>query len=132
MCRRNWKKPWHRTREKTAWYSSVAINYGGRDEIIRAVREIVKDVCEGKVRVQDIDQEFFESYLYTSGMPNPDLVIRPSGELRVSNFLLWQIAYSELWFSDCFWPDFTADMFEKALEEYAKRDRRYGGVNSVD
>ena len=65
-------------------------------------------------------------------MPNPDLVIRPSGELRVSNFLLWQIAYSELWFSDCFWPDFTADMFEKALEDYAKRDRRYGGVNSAD
>ena len=120
------------TRENDGMVLSVAINYGGRDEILRAVRGIVKDVCEGKARVQDIDQEFFESYLYTSGMPNPDLVIRPSGELRVSNFLLLQSAYSELWFSDCFWPDFTADMFEKALEDYAKRDRRYGGVNSVD
>ena len=126
------EKAVEQTRENDGMVLSVAINYGGRDEILRAVRGIVKDVCEGRARVEDIDQEFFESYLYTSGMPNPDLVIRPSGELRVSNFLLWQIAYSELWFSDCYWPDFTVEMFEKALEDYAKRDRRYGGVNSGD
>ncbi|NLO25338.1 MAG: isoprenyl transferase [Clostridiales bacterium] len=111
---------------------SVAINYGGRDEIIRAVKHIVADICAGKAGIEDIDQKFFEEYLYTKGIPSPDLVIRPSGELRISNFLLWQIAYSEFWFSDCYWPDFTAEMFEKALEDYARRDRRYGGVNSAD
>ncbi len=111
---------------------SVAINYGGRDEIIRAVKHIVADICAGKAGIEDIDQKFFEEYLYTKGIPSPDLVIRPSGELRISNFLLWQIAYSEFWFSDCYWPDFTTEMFEKALEDYARRDRRYGGVNSAD
>ncbi len=110
----------------------VAINYGGRDEIIRAVKGIVRDINAGKACIEDIDHSFFEGYLDTKGIPHPDLVIRPSGEFRISNFLLWQIAYSELWFSNCYWPDFTARMFEKALEDYAKRDRRYGGVNSVD
>ncbi|MDD2573166.1 MAG: isoprenyl transferase [Bacillota bacterium] len=111
---------------------SVAINYGGRNEILRAVKNIAEDICTGNAGIKDIDQHFFENYLYTRGMPNPDLVIRPSGELRISNFLLWQIAYSEFWFSDCYWPDFTTEMFEKALKDYARRDRRYGGVDSVD
>jgi undecaprenyl diphosphate synthase len=110
----------------------VAINYGGRDEIIRAVNNIARDVSEGKVNIQDINQGLFESYLYTKDIPHPDLVIRPSGEFRISNFLLWQIAYSELWFSDCYWPDFNAELFEKALEDYAIRDRRYGGINNAD
>ena len=120
------------TKKNDGMVLSVAINYGGRDEILRAVRRIAGDICQGKARIEDIDHKFFENYLYTRGIPHPDLVIRPSGEQRVSNFLLWQIAYSELWFSDCYWPDFTAEMFEKALSDYAERDRRYGGVNSVD
>lgn len=120
------------TKNNNGLVLSVAINYGGRDEILKAVREIAGDVRDGKASIEDIDQEFFEKYLYTSGIPHPDLVIRPSGEQRISNFLLWQIAYSELWFSDCYWPDFTPEMFDKALEDFAMRDRRYGGVNSVD
>lgn len=111
---------------------SVAINYGGRDEILRAVRNIVGDVCKGRVNPRDINQDLFEAYLYTEGIPNPDLVIRPSGELRISNFLLWQIAYSELWFSDCYWPDFNAELFQRALDDYAARDRRYGGINNAN
>jgi undecaprenyl diphosphate synthase len=111
---------------------SVAINYGGRDEILRAVRNIVGDVCKGRVNPRDINQDLFEAYLYTEGMPDPDLVIRPSGELRISNFLLWQIAYSELWFSDCYWPDFNAELFQRALDDYAARDRRYGGINDAN
>jgi undecaprenyl diphosphate synthase len=111
---------------------SVAINYGGRDEILRAVRNIVGDVCKGRVNPRDINQDLFEAYLYTEGIPNPDLVIRPSGELRISNFLLWQIAYSELWFSDCYWPDFNAELFQRALDDYSARDRRYGGINNAN
>lgn len=111
---------------------SVAINYGGRDEILRAVKNIANDIHTGKTNVGDIDERLFEDYLYTKGIPHPDLVIRPSGELRISNFLLWQIAYSEFWFSDCYWPDFTVELFEKALDDYATRNRRYGGVNSGD
>lgn len=111
---------------------NVAINYGGRDEILRAVKNIVNDVNGGKVTTKDINEDLFESYLYTDGIPHPDLVIRPSGELRISNFLLWQIAYSEFWFSDCFWPDFNAKLFRQALEDYATRERRYGGINDGD
>jgi undecaprenyl diphosphate synthase len=106
----------------------VAINYGGRDEIVRAVKSIAADVEAGRVKAEQIDNRLFESYLYTAGIPDPDLVIRPSGELRISNFLLWQIAYSELWFSDCYWPDFTPDHFQRAIDHYKTRDRRFGGI----
>lgn len=111
---------------------NVAINYGGQDEIIRAVKNIAMDICAGKANIHNIDKQFFEGYLYTKGIPHPDLLIRPSGELRISNFLLWQIAYSELWFSNCYWPDFTIEMFEKALKDYSIRDRRYGGIKNAD
>ncbi len=120
------------TKENDGTVLSVAINYGGQDEIIRAVRNIARDICAGKANIHSIDKDFFEGYLYTKGIPHPDLLIRPSGELRISNFLLWQIAYSELWFSDCYWPDFTPEMFEEALKDYSMRDRRYGGINNAD
>lgn len=106
----------------------VAVNYGGRDEIIRAVKKIVEDVDGGKIKREQIDENLFENYLYTAGIPHPDLVIRPSGELRISNFLLWQIAYSELWFSNCYWPDFTPGDFQRAIDDYRRRNRRFGGV----
>jgi undecaprenyl diphosphate synthase len=106
----------------------VAVNYGGRDEIIRAVKKIVEDVDGGKIKREQIDENLFENYLYTAGIPHPDMVIRPSGELRISNFLLWQIAYSELWFSNCYWPDFTPGDFQRAIDDYRRRNRRFGGV----
>lgn len=106
----------------------IALNYGGRDEILKAVKGIIKDVEQGKISCEDIDTQLFEKYLYTSGIPDPDLVIRPSGEQRISNFLLWQIAYSELWFSDRYWPDFTPEDLKMAIEDYMKRERRFGGI----
>lgn len=101
----------------------VAINYGGRDEIVRAVRKIVK---EG-IRPEDITEQVIEAHLDTD-FPDPDLIIRPSGEERLSNYLIWQAAYSEFWFSDVLWPDFTGKHIDAAIDEYNKRNRRFGGV----
>ncbi len=101
---------------------NLALNYGGRDEIVRAVQKIVK---EG-LKPEEIDQEVIAKHLYTSDQPDPDLVIRPGGEQRLSNFLLWQMSYAEIYFTDVLWPDFTPKELDKALEEYSKRQRRYG------
>jgi undecaprenyl diphosphate synthase len=106
---------------------SFAINYGGRDEILRAVRKVSRDVADGKLDEKDIDETVFSSYLDTKGLPDPDLMIRTSGEERISNFLLWQLAYSELYFTDVYWPDFSEEDLEKAIQSYAARDRRFGG-----
>jgi undecaprenyl diphosphate synthase len=105
---------------------NLALSYGGKDEIIRAVKEIVEDNKAGKIDVKKLDKEIFSSYLYTSGMPDPDLLIRTSGECRISNFLLWQIAYTELYFTKVLWPDFTKDDLLKAIDSYQKRERRFG------
>lgn len=102
----------------------IAVNYGGRDEITNAVREIVE---EG-VSAEDITEEMISAHLYTRDYPDPELVIRPSGELRLSNFLIWQSAYSEFWFSDVLWPDFKAEHLDKAIADYNNRNRRFGGV----
>lgn len=102
----------------------IAVNYGGRDEITNAVREIV---AEG-VSAEDITEEMISAHLYTRDYPDPELVIRPSGELRLSNFLIWQSAYSEFWFSDVLWPDFKAEHLDKAIADYNNRNRRFGGV----
>ena len=107
---------------------NIAFNYGGRDEIIRAVKLVSKEVAKGNINIEDIDENIFEKYLYTSDIPDPDLIIRPSGEQRISNFLLWQCAYSEFWYSNVCWPDFTEKHLHEAIYDYQHRDRRYGGV----
>lgn len=109
----------------------IALNYGSRDEIVRAVRRVSEDVKEGKVKPEDIDEKMFETYLDTHGIPDPDLMIRTSGELRLSNYLLWQLAYTEFYFTDISWPDFTKEELSKAIEQYNRRDRRYGGVKEA-
>ncbi len=106
----------------------IAINYGSRDEILRAVRKLAGDVKEGKLVPEEITEQCFESYLDTHDIPDPDLLIRTSGELRLSNYLLWQLAYTEFYFTDVPWPDFTKEELIKAIEHYNNRDRRYGGV----
>ena len=106
----------------------IAINYGSRDEIVRAVRHIAQDCADGRIQPDAIDESVLESYLDTHDIPDPDLMIRTSGELRLSNYLLWQLAYSEFYFTDVPWPDFTKEELIKAIEQYNSRDRRYGGV----
>lgn len=106
----------------------IAINYGSRDEMLRGMKKMLIDYREGQFELSELDEEKFESYLDTCEIPAPDLLIRTSGELRLSNYLLWQLAYSELYFTDVPWPDFTKEELVKAIEDYNKRDRRYGGV----
>ena len=113
------------TRENTRLTLNIAFNYGGRDEIVQAIQRIIKD----GVPAQDVTDELVSQYLYTVGVPDPDLIIRTSGELRVSNFLIWQAAYSEWYITPIFWPDFDKEEYRRALETYAQRDRRYGGVS---
>lgn len=116
------------TRDNSQLNLTIAFNYGSRDEIARAARCIAEKIEAGEMRASQIDCELFENHLDTAGLPSPDLLIRTSGEMRLSNFLLWQCAYSELVFLDCYWPDFDAEMFDKALHEYRNRDRRFGGL----
>ena len=107
---------------------NVAVNYGGRSELVRAAHTIACRVQAGEMSPSDVTEQTIADALYTAGQPDPDLIIRPSGEFRLSNFLTWQSAYSEFWFSDVLWPDFTTDDFDRALEAYAHRSRRFGGV----
>ena len=106
---------------------NIAFNYGGRDEIVRAVKEISQKVKENEIAIEEIDEELVSKYLYTAGEPEPDLLIRPGGELRISNFLLWQLAYTEFLFIDKYWPDFTEDDLLDAIETFEKRNRKFGG-----
>ena len=105
---------------------NFALSYGGQDEIISAVKKIIQDSKKGKLDINEINKETFPRYLYTCGMPDPDLLIRTSGEYRISNFLLWQIAYTELYFTNVLWPDFTKDDLFRAIASYQKRERRFG------
>lgn len=109
-------------------YFQIALNYGSRDEITRAVRHMAEDVKEGKLAPEAITEDTVSGYLDTRGLPDPDLLIRTSGEERLSNFLMWQLAYTEFYFTDVPWPDFNKEEFVKAIEKYNKRDRRFGGV----
>ncbi len=106
---------------------NIALSYGGRQEILNAVKILAEDVRSAKINPSDIDERIFSSKLYTAGQPDPDLLIRTSGEMRVSNFLLWQISYAEFYATEKFWPDFDEKELNKAIEEYNKRDRRFGG-----
>ncbi|HWM50655.1 MAG TPA: polyprenyl diphosphate synthase, partial [Thermoplasmata archaeon] len=105
---------------------NLAVAYGGREEILRAIRDVVQDARAGKVVPDDIDEKFFSKRLYTADLPDPDLVLRTSGEERISNFLIWQLAYSELYFVDVYWPGFRKIDFLRALRSYQMRQRRYG------
>ena len=122
----------HRGMERTADRSgllfNIALNYGGRTEITDAVRRLAADVAAGRREPGAIDEDTLSSYLYTAGLPDPDLLIRTSGEMRVSNFLLWQIAYAEIWVTDVLWPDFRRKHLLQAVADYQKRERRYGGI----
>lgn len=116
------------TQNNTAVNFTVATNYGGRQEIIQACQAIATEVKEGKINPLEIDEHLFEKHLYTKGLANPDLLIRTSGEMRLSNFLLWQMAYAEIYVTDTLWPDFNRLQFYQALREYQGRDRRFGKV----
>ena len=107
---------------------NIALNYGGRAEITRAARELARQACLGKIKPEDITEEMLGANLYTAGQPDPDLIIRTGAEKRISNFLTWQSAYSELYFTDVLWPDFSEEEFQKALDFFANRIRRYGGL----
>lgn len=107
---------------------NICLNYGGRDEIIRAARLFAADCADGKADPNHLTENAFGNYMFSAGIPDPDLIIRPSGEVRISNFLLWQSAYAEFYFTDVLWPDFAPDDLMKAIADYQRRSRRYGGV----
>lgn len=116
------------TKDCNKTFLNIAINYGGQQEILQAVRAIANDAKNGTINIDEINNDVFSSYLYTHDQPDPDLIIRPSGELRLSNFLTYQSAYSEFWFSDVLWPDFTEEHLNLALADFERRNRRFGGV----
>lgn len=119
------------TKDNTELTLVIAFNYGARFEIVKAARQLASDVAAGKIKPEDINLASFESALQTKGIPDPDLLIRTSGEMRLSNFLLWQSAYTEFVFLDACWPDFGKALLEQAIDQYQSRDRRYGGLSRV-
>ncbi|MGL5647154.1 MAG: isoprenyl transferase [Clostridium sp.] len=127
-CVEEIEKSIERTKDNTGITMNIALNYGGRNEIIRGIKEIAKEIQDGKIEVSDINEDMFENYLYTKGVPDPDIIIRPSGEQRLSNFLLWQCAYSEFWYSNICWPDFKEKDLHQAIYDFQRRDRRFGGI----
>ena len=116
------------SKDNTGLNFQLAINYGSRDEIVRAIRHLAADCLDGRVKPEEITEEMFSGYLDTREVPDPDLLIRTSGELRLSNYLMWQLAYTEFYFTDIPWPAFTKENLWQAIEKYNKRERRYGGV----
>ncbi|MEI7905282.1 MAG: isoprenyl transferase [Candidatus Firestonebacteria bacterium] len=134
FVRKEIEKTLKATEKNKGMVLSLALNYGGRIELIDAVRKLLKDILKYKGTIEPlkavelVDEDTFSNYLYTAGLPDPDLLIRTSGEMRISNFLLWQIAYTELYVTKVLWPDFKRENLYEALEEYWKRDRRFGGI----
>ncbi|MCL1789820.1 MAG: isoprenyl transferase [Peptococcaceae bacterium] len=118
-----------KTKDNPGMRFCIALNYGGREEIVRAARSLAERVQAGELLPREIEREEFAACLYTAGMPDPDLIIRTSGEMRVSNFLLWQGAYAELVVTDCLWPDFREEHVHKAIKEFQMRQRRFGGIS---
>ena len=117
----------HKTENNTGLVLNIAFNYGGRDEIVKAVRKISSEVKENKLNIDDIDEETFSKFLYTAGQPDPDLLIRTSGEQRLSNYLLWQLAYTEFYFIKKYWPDFSKQDLDEAISKFEARNRNFGG-----
>jgi undecaprenyl diphosphate synthase len=115
------------TANNTGLQFNIALNYGGRDELLRSVKKLVKEVEDGSLKADDITEELISENLYSAGIPDPDMIIRTSGEMRLSNYLLWQSAYSEFIFTDVLWPDFNREEYERLIEIYQNRKRRYGG-----
>jgi undecaprenyl diphosphate synthase len=115
-----------KTSENSGMVLTLALSYGARQEIIQAVKKLAAEMVSGTTDIESLDEEFFSDYLYTANLPEPDFLIRTSGEMRISNFLLWQIAYAELYFTEVNWPDFGKEEFHKALRNYQARERRYG------
>lgn len=128
LPRKEVEKAIEKTKDNTGLILNIALNYGGRDEIVHGVRELLKDIKMGKISVEDLDADNFSNYLYTKGQPDPDLLIRTSGEQRLSNFLLYQIAYAEFWFTDVLWPDFSEKYLYEAIVDFQNRNRRFGGI----
>lgn len=128
ICQDELNYAYEKTKDNTGLILNLALNYGGRQEIIHCFKEMCKDIQSNKLDYNKINEKTIENYLYTSGMPDPDLIIRPSGEERLSNFLLWQCAYSEFWFSNIKWPDFKEENLMEAISDYQKRKRRFGGI----
>ncbi len=116
------------TKNETKLVLNIALGYGGRNEIVQAAKKLAEDYKNGILSLDDVSESLFSGYLYTKDIPEPDLIIRPGGELRLSNFLTWQSAYSEFWFTDVLWPEFSTDDFDKAIYDYQTRHRRYGGL----
>ncbi|MEW8957122.1 isoprenyl transferase [Clostridium sp.] len=127
-CREELESAYEKTKNNTGLTLNLALNYGGRKEILDAINGIVKDINEGRLQCTNVTESILERYLYTKEMPDPDIIIRPSGEQRLSNFLLWQCAYSEFWYSNINWPDFTKEDLHKAIWDYQHRERRFGGI----
>lgn len=116
------------TESNTGLNLVIALNYGSRNEIVQAAVKIAREIQSGRMRPEDINEKVFSGHLYTAGIPDPDLIIRPSGESRLSNFLLWQSSYAEFWYSDALWPDFNKQNLYQAIADYQKRNRRFGGL----
>lgn len=119
------------SKDRTGIHLTIAMNYGGRDEIKRAVQKIAQEIKDGKIEPEDITEDLISNHLDSAGTPDPELIIRTSGELRTSNFLMWQSAYSEYYITEKLWPDFNIDDFKEAISNYQNRDRRFGGRNEA-
>lgn len=130
--RRKMDRAVEETKGNTGIILNLAINYGGQAEILHAVKDIAAEVAAGRLDADAIDRQVFEDHLYTRGLPAPDLLIRPGGDLRISNFLLWQIAYAEIWTTRVYWPEFTPDHLVEAILAYQGRERRFGGLAEKD
>jgi undecaprenyl diphosphate synthase len=128
ICQKELWAAYELTKNNTGIMLNLAINYGGRNEIVHAIKKVANAIRDGLLTVDDINEDLIGKYLYTSNIPDPDLIIRPSGEKRISNFLLWQCAYSEFWFSNINWPDFTKRDLHQAIYDFQNRDRRFGGL----
>ncbi|MCY6356628.1 isoprenyl transferase [Clostridium sp. ZS2-4] len=128
ICQNELNNAYEITKNNTGLILNLAINYGGRDEILYAVKKIIDELKENKVTYKEINEKVIAKHLYTTNMPDPDIIIRTAGEQRLSNFMLWQCAYSEFWYTDIKWPDFKREDLQKAIYDYQNRDRRYGGI----
>jgi len=120
----------NKTRNNSGLVLNLALNYGSRLEILEAVKQVTEKAINNQIKIKDLDEDKFSQFLYTKDLPDPDLLIRTSGEMRISNFMLWQLSYSELYFCNKFWPDFTKEDLKEAIEEYQKRERRFGDIHA--